>query len=69
MTKSTQNPPPRKFELLSDDEDYQITLAAMSDPDNPPLTDADFESMEKHAALVAPLSKPGHGQAKKQTEL
>ena len=69
MTKSTQNPPLRKYELLTDEEDYQITLAAMSDPDNPPLTDADFESMEKHAALVAPLSKPGHGQAKKQTEL
>ena len=65
MKKNTQNPPPRKYELLSDEEDYQITLAAMSDPDNPPMTDADFEYMEKHAVFGAPWTKPGYGQVKK----
>ena len=68
MTKSTQNPhnpPPRKYELLSDEEDYQITLAAMSDPDNPPMTDADFERMERYGVFGAPWTKPGYGQVKK----
>ena len=65
MTKSTQNPPPKKFELLSDDADYQIPLAAMSDPDNPPMTDADFEYMERYGVFGAPWTKPGYGQVKK----
>jgi uncharacterized short protein YbdD (DUF466 family) len=51
--------------LLSDEEDYQITLAAMSDPDNPPMTDADFEHMEKNADFGAPWTKPGYGPVKK----
>jgi hypothetical protein len=65
MKKSTQNPPPRKYELLSDEEDYQITLAAMSDPDNPPMTDSDFEYMERHGVFGAPWTKPGYSQVKK----
>ena len=65
MKKNTQNPPPRKYELLSDEEDYQITLAAMSDPDNPPMTDADFEHMEKNAGFGAPWTKSGYGPVKK----
>jgi hypothetical protein len=51
--------------LLSDEEDYQITLAAMSDPDNPPMTDADFEAMERHGVFGAPWTKPGYSQVKK----
>jgi hypothetical protein len=51
--------------MPTDEEDYQITLAAMSDPDNPPMTDADFEYMEKHAVFGAPWTKPGYGQVKK----
>jgi hypothetical protein len=51
--------------LLSDEEDYQITLAAMSDPDNPPMTDADFECMERRGVIGAPWTKPGYGQVKK----
>jgi hypothetical protein len=51
--------------LLSDEEDYQITLAAMSDPDNPPMTDADFERMERYGVFGAPWTKPGYGQVKK----
>jgi len=65
MTKSTQNPPLRKYELLTDEEDYQITLAAMSDPDNPPMTDADFERMERYGVIGAPWTKSGYGQVKK----
>ena len=65
MKKNTQNPLPRKYELLSDEEDLQITLAAMSDPDNPPMTDADFEYMEKNAVFGAPWTKPGYGPVKK----
>ena len=47
MKKNTQNPAPRKFELLSDEEDRAITLAAMSDPDNQPWTDEEFAKIKK----------------------
>jgi hypothetical protein len=47
MKKNTQNPAPRKFKLLSDEEDRAITLAAMSDPDNPPWTDEEFAKIKK----------------------
>ena len=47
MKKNTQNPAPRKYDLLSDEEDRAITLAALSDPDNQPLTDEEFAKIEK----------------------
>ncbi len=47
MKKNTQNPAPRKYELLSDEEDRAITLAAMSDPDNQPWTDEEFAKIKK----------------------
>jgi hypothetical protein len=51
--------------MPTDEEDRQITLAALSDPDCPPMTDEDFEHMEKHAVFGAPWTKPGYGQTKK----
>jgi uncharacterized protein (DUF4415 family) len=33
----------RVLEVPTDDEDAAITAAALSDPDNPPLTDSDFK--------------------------
>lgn len=47
MKKNIQNPPPRKYALLSDEEDRAITLAALSDPDNQPWTDEEFEKIKK----------------------
>ena len=47
MKKNTQNPAPRKYGLLSDEEDRAITLAALSDPDNQPWTDEDFAKIKK----------------------
>ncbi len=32
-------------EIPSDEEDAEITAAALSDPDNPPLTDAEMDEM------------------------
>jgi hypothetical protein len=51
--------------MPTDEEDRQITLAALSNPDCPPMTDEDFEYMEKHAVFGAPWTKPGYGQTKK----
>jgi uncharacterized protein (DUF4415 family) len=36
----------RKFHIPSDAEDSAITRAAESDPDNPPITDAEFKRMK-----------------------
>ncbi|MFG1393707.1 BrnA antitoxin family protein [Xanthobacter agilis] len=36
---------------MTDAEDAAITLAAASDPDNPPLTDADFARMRPSAEV------------------
>jgi len=47
MKKNTQNPAPRKYELLSDEEDRAITLAAISEPNNQPWTDEDFAKIKK----------------------
>jgi hypothetical protein len=65
MKKINKNTQKIKIIMPTDDEDYQITLAAMSDPDNPPLTDADFEYMERYGVFGAPWTKPGDGQVKK----
>ena len=69
MKKINKNTQKIKIIMPTDDEDYQITLAAMSDPDNPPMTDADFECMERRGDFGAPWIKPGYGQVKKQTDL
>ena len=55
MKKINKNTQKIKIIMPTDDEDYQITLAAMSDPDNPPMTDADFEYMERHGVFGAPM--------------
>ena len=47
MKKNTQNSALRKYDLLSDEEDRAITLAALSDPDNQPWTDEDFAKIKK----------------------
>ena len=65
MKKINKNTQKIKLIMPTDDEDYQITLAAMSDPDNPPMTDADFERMERYGVFGAPWTKPGYGQVKK----
>ena len=65
MKKINKNTQKIKIIMPTDDEDYQITLAAMSDPDNPPMTDADFECMERRGVIGAPWTKPGYGQVKK----
>ena len=65
MKKINKNTQKIKIIMPTDDEDYQITLAAMSDPDNPPLTDADFEYMERYGVFGAPWTKSGYGQVKK----
>ena len=65
MKKINKNTQKIKIIMPTDDEDYQITLAAMRDPDNPPLTDADFECMERYGVFGAPWTKPGYGQVKK----
>ena len=65
MKKINKNTQKIKIIMPTDDEDYQITLAAMSDPDNPPMTDADFECMERYGVFGAPWTKPGYDQVKK----
>ena len=65
MKKISKNIKATKIIMPTDEEDRAITLAALSDPDNPPMTDADFECMEKHAVIGAPWTKPGYGQVKK----
>ena len=65
MKKINKNTQKIKIIMPTDDEDYQITLAAMSDPDNPPMTDADCECMERYGVFGAPWTKPGYGQVKK----
>jgi hypothetical protein len=65
MKKINKNTQKIKIIMPTDDEDYQITLAAMSDPDNPPMTDADFECMERYGVFGAPWTKPGYGHVKK----
>ena len=65
MKKINKNTQKIQIIMPTDEEDYQITLAAMSDPDNPPMTDADFEAMERHGVFGAPWTKPGYGQTKK----
>ena len=65
MKKISKNTKPIKIIMPTDEEDRQITLAALSDPDNPPMTDEDFAYMEKHAVFGAPWTKPGYGQVKK----
>lgn len=45
------------------EEDAEITAAALSDPDNPPLTDEDFARMRpvwEFPELVAQLQKHGY---------
>ncbi|OYZ88780.1 MAG: hypothetical protein B7X99_20770 [Rhizobiales bacterium 17-65-6] len=44
-------------EAMSPEEDAAITAAAAADPDNPPLTDADF-------ARMAPAPRRGRGPGK-----
>ena len=65
MKKISKNTKAIKIIMPTDEEDRQITLAALSDPDNPPMTDADFESMERHGVFGAPWTKPGYSQVKK----
>ncbi len=65
MKKISKNTKAIKIIMPTDEEDRQITLAALSDPDCPPMADEDFVYMEKHAVLGAPWTKPGYGQAKK----
>jgi hypothetical protein len=65
MKKINKNSNAIKIIMPTDEEDRQITLAALSDPDCPPMTDEDFEFMEKHAVFGAPWTKPGYGQTKK----
>jgi hypothetical protein len=65
MKKINKNSNAIKIIMPTDEEDRQITLAALSDPDCPPMTDEDFEHMEKHAVFGAPWTKPGYGQTKK----
>jgi uncharacterized protein (DUF4415 family) len=43
----------RALELITPEEDAAITADALSDPDNPPLTEADFAKM-RPVAEVAP---------------
>ncbi len=42
----------RALDLISDEEDRRITEAALSDPDNPPLTDEDFARMRPAREVV-----------------
>ncbi|WP_206027018.1 BrnA antitoxin family protein [Jiella endophytica] len=41
-------------EPISDDEDAAITAAALSDPDNPPLTDEDWARMRPAREVMPP---------------
>ena len=41
-----------KVPLVSEEEDARITAAALSDPDNPPLTEADFANARPAIEVV-----------------
>ena len=65
MKKISKNTKTIKIVMPTDEEDRQITLAALSDPDCPPMTDEDFVYMKKNAVYGASWTKPGYGQVKK----
>jgi hypothetical protein len=47
MKKISKNTKAIKIIMPTDEEDRAITLAALSDPDNQPLTDEDFAKIKK----------------------
>ena len=47
MKKISKNTKAIKIIMPTDEEDRQITLAALSDPDCPPMTDEDFAKIKK----------------------
>ena len=38
----------RRFRTMTDEEDARITAAALTDPDNPPLTDKELERVSQN---------------------
>lgn len=53
----------QKVLIPTPEEDAKITAAALSDPDNPPITDEEFAQMRsvwEFPELVADLQKHGH---------
>ncbi|HAT49751.1 MAG: hypothetical protein HQL07_14710 [Nitrospirae bacterium] len=48
-----------KIKPLMPEEAVIITKAALSDPDNPPLTDEQLASMRPMAEVLPNLAKPG----------
>ena len=51
MKKISKNTKAIKIIMPTDEEDRAITLAALSDPDNQPLTDEDFAKIKKFYRL------------------
>ena len=47
MKKISKNIKATKIIMPTGEEDRAITLAALSDPDNPPLTDEEFGKIKK----------------------
>ncbi|GGF56561.1 hypothetical protein GCM10007301_15290 [Azorhizobium oxalatiphilum] len=62
----------KQLAAMTDEEDAAITAAAEADPDNPPLTEADFARMRPSAEVapdfVAKVSRPPRGRQKAPTK-